>query len=458
MLTNKPVGRLSFEFRTELWSKAAGCLIFLVGCVTTPTATTISQKSSEQNPNPRFEAATCSLKFCGRGVSIVGLNPSRDDMLSHTDGEDSSNLVLDDLQNGDEVDGAESDDNLDEAAAINGVLRSLLFSDKSSATVDSGLTALFLGLSSYLKTDGTGLNIPNVNISAKNAAERSKIVSILTEKMDASKIPSSSPTSPPGLERSRLLVALTALRDLSGEDGWLNLGDLPRMLPVISNVVSRPLAEGSRDEDLENSDSATGYAEAVALYSEKNPSSSRHWVLRADNILGRQISKSLVTGLEKTYGKHWSDVVAASTIFQSTFRGLMEKLGTKSYNLNAPGKLKYYDTAAIIEGAQVDRLAMALCGKTVHELTALSKSKTASEASTSREDSSALPCVHPFRLSDAITQNVELPDGLPVRDIELLFKVTAPTESQKFPPNIVFSISSGGKLMISKLTTTKASL
>ena len=455
---NRNSDGLHSKFRTSHRNCATTCFIFLSSCVTQPTSDTSGQHFfGGQIPSPHFEVASCSPKLCGRGISVVGLNPGSDDFLFHNSGDDSSNLALDDLQNGDDVDGAEADDGLDEAAITSGVLRSLLSANNSSAVIDTGLTALFLGLSSSLKVDRGGLSIPSANISAKDGAERSKILDSITKNVNLASTLSTSHAEIPGLERSQLLSTLSAMRELSGADGWLNLGDLPRLLPVIPNVVSRPDAGGSSNDNSGTSEPVSGYAEAVVAFSEKNSASSLNWVLTADNILGRKVPRSFVAGLERTYGKHWSDVIAASTLLQSAFRDLMAHIGAKSFNLNARGKVKYYDTGAIVEGAHVDRLTRSLCGKTVHELAALSKSDpvNASEALRAKQESSPLTCVLAFAAKESLAHNIVLPDGLPVADIELIFKQAPPTAIPKFLPNIVFSLSHGGQLTISKLMTGK---
>ena len=56
-----------------------------------------------------------------------------------------------------------------------------------------------------------------------------------------------------------------------------------------------------------------------------------------------------------------------------------------------------------------------------------------------------------FGAKESLARNVVLPDGLPVADIELIFKQAPQTAIPKFPPNIVFSLSHGGQLTISKL-------
>ena len=427
-------------------------VIFLGACVTSPSKKASVQELAAESPVKNFEVVVCSAKLCGLGTSIVSLNPISEDLLA-LGADDAQALSLDESQAVSEISEGEAEDNFDQAAAASAVLGRLLFENNISTVVDTTLTGLFFSLSEALAPGAVGAKIPTSNIVAKDAAGKAKIMSIIAAKMEGSKLVAASLVDPKNRKRAQWSEALSAIRDLSGDDGWLNLGDLPRLLPVIANVVSNPAVhdgatlkvglkggntKGDGLVEDESADQVMGYSEAVVEWSKKNVEGSYQWVLTSDNRLGRQVSAQFVRGLELTYGKHWTDLHAESNQFQKNYRSLMVKMGSTSFNLNVRKKLKFYDTGALIEEVQINHLAKALCGKNLREL---------AKAVLHQE---AVICAKPLNAEATVADNIVLPDGLPVAEVEQLISDLTEKKDTQFPPGIIFSLSSSSKLVISK--------
>jgi hypothetical protein len=389
---------------------------------------------ASSGPSHNFEVVQCTPKLCGSGASIVGLNPSDEDWMALGPDDEESALSMDEFQRVSDVEGSEAEEQMDLSRSGSNFLADAFRTETTSSVINAGLAGLFLGLGNFLGQNHQSLSIPPANIQGTNEAETAKILSKIRLAMESLRLSGNE-----GLEAAqslRVTEAINAIRPLAGDDGWLNRGDLPRFLPVISNVIAKA-TDGGSDETTQGG--SIGYAENVAEYAKKHAENYRRWVRTSDGLIGSLVSTRLEKRLAKNYGQHWAELRQASVGLQHAYNKLMDRHAVISFSLAPTGKLKYYDGAKVLDGSHIDHLAVALSGKTVAELMAISP------ASIGAGTLGILPSSPALAADD-----IELPDGLPVGDIAELLKHKKGNQNNEFPASLVFAISPNGKLVIKK--------
>jgi hypothetical protein len=230
-------------------------------------------------------------------------------------------------------------------------------------------------------------------------------------------------------EEARVLLMETA-RSIAGQDGYINRGDLPRILPVIPELVGQ-VADQKISE---------GLADGIAKLRRERPTVYRRWVRAPNGLIGRAVNREVNGQLAQANAQKWAAINKASSDLQGIFNGAMARIGASRYFLGSDSPKNYYDPANPLELEQINRLVFALTGKSVQQV-----------AGEAVGNAAFLPAVVGELQApvNAIFDEVELPDGIFIEEaISILKQKIANPSAFVLPPGIRFILDARGKIKI----------
>lgn len=221
-------------------------------------------------------------------------------------------------------------------------------------------------------------------------------------------------------------------RIVAGQDGFINHGDLPRLLPVVPELVGE-----IADQKIEE-----GLAEGIAQLRRDRPFVYRRWVRAPNGLIGRAVNRTINKRLNVAYGQKYAAINQASAEVQKLFNGAMARIGTTRYFTGTDSPTNYYDPAQALELPQIDRVVRALTGRSVRTIAAQAANQGGRmEMPPVAQELSAA--------AEKLFAEVELPDGIFVADglFAIQQKIANP-DALILPQNIQVVLEAGGKIRI----------
>lgn len=249
------------------------------------------------------------------------------------------------------------------------------------------------------------------------------------------------------LERHKIsdeskVAIMEALRVVAGQDGFINQGDLPRILPVVPDLVGQVA-----DRKIEH-----GFADGIAKLRASKPFVYRRWARASNGLVGRVVNREINKNLSQAYAQKMAAINQVSASLQQAFTLSMSKMGVRRYFVEVDSSKNYYDPARILELAHVDRVVRAMSGRSSIDIA------TELESTGGAGGGGALSGVSVQELARDLEipmtnlfQRVELPDGLFVRDgLELVEKKQSDPSRLALSGNLQFVLGSSGKVLIGR--------
>lgn len=396
-------------------------------------------KSSSAQTNSEmsmYEVVQCTPELCPEDVPLVGVNPTQEDLMvamGDADGRKYDQIALGEDTSAEKVEGGNAEKALDSSSLLSKVSKSLFSDGENAADSPLGsvsLSALMMSLESSLIDATAAYNFQKNSVLGDTDESRAKLV----EKM---KVALADLQKNKGLiDSTKNTVIVNALVNVAGRDGWLNRGDLPRLLPVIPNVVGRVA-----DQKIQQ-----GYAQGIAKLAAENPYAYRRWVASPNGIIGSYVQKEINKGLNQAHGAKWQAVNTASTQFQVTYNKLMTDFGVTSYFLDMNDGKLYYDPAPVVTESDIDTIVQAMTGKRLVDV-------MNAAAATGRVPS-LIPASSQATLK-SLSSQFTMPDGLPIAEISQLVKASENFTKTVFPATLTFKLVSGDKIEIRRMAGAK---
>ena len=221
-------------------------------------------------------------------------------------------------------------------------------------------------------------------------------------------------------------------RIIAGQDGVINHGDLPRLLPVVPELVGE-----IADQKIEE-----GLAEGIAQLRRDHPFVYRRWVRAPNGLIGRAVNRTINKRLNVAYGQKYAAINQASAEVQKLFNGAMGRIGATRYFTGTDSPTNYYDPAQALELPQIDRVVRALTGRSVRSI--------AEEAANQGGRMEMPPVARELTAAaERLFAEVELPDGIFVADglFAIQQKIANP-DALILPQNIQVVLEASGKIRI----------
>lgn|GEM_PF-2482083 len=268
------------------------------------------------------------------------------------------------------------------------------------------------------------------NLVASSADEKTKLMSRLRALMPAVRKIQEVLTRYQITDETRALLMETA-KVVAGQDGFINRGDLPRILPVVPTLVGE-----IADQKIEE-----GLADGIAKLRAEHPFVYRRWARAPGGMIGRAVNRGINKKLNEAYGLKLAAISAASGQVQNLFNGAMDRIGTTRYFVGTDSPKNYYDPAAPLELPQIDRVVRALTGRSVRSVAEQAANSGGNmEVPVARELAAA---------AEKLFAEVELPDGIFVADglFALQQKIANP-DALILPAGIQVVLAANGKIRI----------
>lgn len=221
-------------------------------------------------------------------------------------------------------------------------------------------------------------------------------------------------------------------RIVAGQDGFINHGDLPRLLPVVPQLVGE-----IADQKIEE-----GLADGIAQLRRDRPFVYRRWVRAPNGLIGRAVNRTINKRLNEAYGQKYAAINQASGEVQKIFNGAMGRIGVTRYFTGTDSPTNYYDPAQALELPQIDRVIRAITGRSIRSI--------AEEAANSGGRMDIPPVARELSgAADKLFAEVELPDGIFVAEglFAIQQKIANP-DALVLPHNIQVVLEAGGKIRI----------
>jgi hypothetical protein len=230
--------------------------------------------------------------------------------------------------------------------------------------------------------------------------------------------------------------AKSALMDtarlVAGQDGFINYGDLPRLLPVVPQLVGE-----IADQKIEE-----GLADGIAQLRRDRPFVYRRWARAPNGLIGRTVNRTINKRLNAAYGQKYAAINQASAEVQKLFNGAMGRIGATRYFTGTDSPTNYYDPAQALELPQIDRVIRALTGRSIRSI---------AEEAANRGGRMEIPPVarELSAAAEKLFAEVELPDGIFVAEglFAIQQKIANP-DALVLPHNIQVVLEASGKIRI----------
>lgn len=312
---------------------------------------------------------------------------------------------------------------LDQATTLANLAKGFFNSnDGKSATSQFGVATFFSAMSPMLQTasDAERFSTNNIDGTPEQRAKTLMQLKELSEFMSKN-------NELGAANREQLLANLVAF---AGQDGWLNLGDVPRISAVVPQIASR-----IADQRI-----ASEAPRAIASYSRYYRSQLPLGGLFFGGMVDRRVSREVMS---RAYGMKWQAVNEAGRKIQSEYNTMLSTLGVKSYYLLANNRQQqYWDPAPQVTEAQLGALIEGMTG-----------SRLSTVMATAQPNSNA-PLL-PAKLtavSQDVAKKIVLPDGIPFKEIHRLFRASEGFKKTVFPEGLRFKTLADGRLEISRNT------
>ncbi len=294
--------------------------------------------------------------------------------------------------------------------------------------VSGGLGSLFGGL--RFSELAAMQSYYNKNLVASTPEEKSKLLSRMRALMPAIRQIQSVLTRFQITDETRTLLLETA-KLIAGQDGFINRGDLPRILPVVPTLVGE-----IADQKIEE-----GLADGIAKLRAEHPFVYRRWARAPGGLIGRVVNRGINKKLNEAYGQKLAAINAASAELQKLYEGAMDRIGTTRYFVGTDSPKNYYDPAAPLELPQIDRVVQALTGRSVRSIAEQAANSGGNmEMPVARELAAA---------AEKLFAEVELPDGIFVTDgLFALQQKMANPDALILPAGIQMVLAANGKIRI----------
>ena len=270
----------------------------------------------------------------------------------------------------------------------------------------------------------------NKNLVAANAEEKSRLLRRLRDLMPAVKQIQSVMMRYRITDETRTLLMKTA-KIIAGQDGFINRGDLPRILPVIPTLVG-----GIADQKIE-----AGLADGIATLRAEHPIVYRRWARAPGGLVGRVVNRGINQRLNDAYGQKFAAIQSASAEVQKLYNAAMDRIGATRYFLGSDSPKNYYDPALPLELPQIDRVVQALTGRSAQSIAMeAANGGGVIDMSVAKELTAA---------AEKLFADVELPDGIFVEDgLFALRQKIADPDALILPAGIQVVLAANGKIRI----------
>lgn len=268
------------------------------------------------------------------------------------------------------------------------------------------------------------------NFVASNAEEKARLLDRLRDLMPAVRKIQEVLTRYQITDETRALLMETA-KVVAGQDGFINRGDLPRILPVVPTLVGE-----IADQRIEE-----GLADGIAKLRAEHPFVYRRWARAPGGMIGRVVNRGINKKLNEAYGQKLAAISAASGEVQKLFNGAMDRIGATRYFVGTDSPKNYYDPAAPLELPQIDRVVRALTGRSV---------RSVAEQAANSGGNMEMPVARELAgAAEKLFAEVELPDGIFVADglFALQQKIANPN-ALILPAGIQVVLAANGKIRI----------
>ena len=268
------------------------------------------------------------------------------------------------------------------------------------------------------------------NLVAANSEEKVKLVNRLRDLMPAVRKIQEVLLRYQITDETRALLMETA-KVVAGQDGFINRGDLPRILPVVPALVG----------DIADQKIEAGLADGIAKLRAEHPLVYRRWARAPGGLIGRAVNRGINKKLNEAYAQKFAAINAASAEVQRLYSAAMDRIGVTRYFLGTDSPKNYYDPALPLELAQIDRVVRALTGRSVHSI---------AEQAAGSGGQMEMPIAQELAgAAQKLFAEIELPDGIFISEalFALQQKISNP-ETLILPAGIQIVLAANGKIRI----------